>query len=103
MSTYNTTNLGLVLPTPSTSEPFALSGSTGINTNFEKIDTAVGLRALTSSVTTVSNALTSETSARTSADTALDARLDTLEARPKVYVQATDPTTGMVAGDLRFW
>lgn len=103
MSTYSTTNLGLVLPTAGSSEPFALTGTPGINTNFEKIDTAVGLRATTSSVTTVSNALTSETSARTSADSALDARLDTLEGRPRVYVQAEDPASGMVAGDLRFW
>ena len=103
MSTYNTTNLGLVLPTPATSEPFALAGASGINTNFEKIDTAVGLRALTSSVTTVSNAVTAEATARGNADTALDGRLDVLEARPRVYVQATDPTSGMVSGDLRFW
>ena len=103
MGTTSTPNLNLVLPVPGSSEPFALSGSTGINTNFEKIDTAVGLRALTSSVTTVSNAVTTEASARTSADNALDARLDVLEARPKIYVQATDPTSGMVAGDLRFW
>jgi hypothetical protein len=103
MSTTSTTNLGLVLPVAGSSEPFALTGSTGINTNFEKIDTAVGLRALTSSVTTVSNNLTAEATTRGNADTALDARLDTLEARPRVYVQATDPSSGMVSGDLRFW
>ena len=103
MSTYNTTNLGLVLPTAGTSEPFALAGASGINTNFEKIDTAVGLRATTASVTTVSNAVTAEATTRGNADTALDGRLDVLEGRPKIYVQATDPTTGMVSGDLRFW
>jgi hypothetical protein len=103
MSTYNTTNLGLVLPTAGTSEPFALAGASGINTNFEKIDTAVALRATTASVTTVSNAVTAEATTRGNADTALSNRVTTLEGRPKIYVQATDPTTGMVSGDLRFW
>jgi hypothetical protein len=100
MSTYNTPNLAINLPTPGSSEPFSVAG---INADFEKIDTWAATVATSASVTTVTNNLNTEITNRTNADTALDGRLDVLEARPKVYVQATDPTTGMVTGDLRFW
>lgn len=91
MSTYNTPNLGLNLPTPGSSEPFSVAG---VNADFEAIDTWAG---------GIEDSITAETSARTSADTSLDGRLDVLEGRPRIWVQAADPTTGMVSGDLRFW
>ena len=94
MSTTSTPNLGLALPVPGTSEPFELGGEKGINTNFTKIDTAAGVATA---------AIAAEAVTRAAADVALDGRLDVLEARPKVYVQAADPTSGMVSGDLRFW
>lgn len=100
MSTYNTPNLDLELPTPGSSEPFSVAG---INADFEAIDTWAGTVALAADVTTLDSALDTEVSARTSADTALDGRLDVLEARPRIYVQSTDPSSGMKSGDLRFW
>lgn len=100
MSTYNTPNLDLELPTPGSSEPFSVAG---INADFETIDTWAATVATSTEVTAVSDALDDEVTARTNADTALDGRLDTLEARPHIYVQSTDPTSGMVSGDLRFW
>jgi hypothetical protein len=100
MSTYNTPNLGLALPTPGSSEPFSVAG---INADFETIDTWAGSVPSGSDLEDVADDLAAEVTARTNADTALDGRLDTLEARPKLYVQATDPTSGMVSGDLRFW
>ena len=91
MASTTTPNLALNLPTPGTSEPFSVAT---INSNFTKVDTYAG---------TTTSAISTEVTNRTNADTALDGRLDVLEARPRVYVQATDPTSGMVAGDLRFW
>jgi hypothetical protein len=102
MANTTTPNLALSLPTPGTSEPFSVSA---VNTNFTKIDTYAGTTttAISTEVTNRTNAVSAEATARTNADNALDARLDVLEARPKIYVQATDPVSGMVAGDLRFW
>lgn len=91
MSTYNTPNLGISLPTPGTSEPFSVSG---INADFETIDTWAG---------GIEDDIASEASTRAAADTALDGRIDTLEAGPTIFVQSSDPTSGMVTGDLRFW
>lgn len=100
MSTYNTPNLGMSLPTPGTSEPFSVAG---INADFETIDTWSATVATSADLSDLSDALDAEVTARTNADTALDGRLDTLEAGPTIYVQSTDPTSGMVTGDLRFW
>lgn len=100
MSTYNTPNLGITLPTPGTSEPFSVAG---INADFETIDTWSATVATSTELDAVAADLADEVTARTSADTALDGRLDVLEAGPTIFVQSTDPTTGMVTGDLRFW
>lgn len=91
MSTYSTPNLNIHLPVPGQSEPFRVAG---FNAMLETIDTWAG---------GIEDDIAAETSTRASADTALDARLDVLEARPHIFVQSTDPTSGMVAGDLRFW
>lgn len=100
MSTYNTPNLDLELPTPGTSEPFSVAG---INADFETIDTWSATVATSADVTAVAGDLADEVTARTNADTALDGRLDALEAGPTIFVQSTDPSSGMVTGDLRFW
>lgn len=100
MASTTTPNLALNLPTPGTSEPFSVAT---VNSNFTKVDTFAGTAATSASVTTVANNLSTEITNRTNGDTALDGRLDILEGRPKLYVQATDPTSGMVSGDLRFW
>ena len=102
MANTTTPNLALALPTPGTSEPFSVSG---VNTNFTKIDTFAGTTtaAITTEATARTNADTAEATTRGNADTALSNRVTTLEGRPKIYVQATDPSSGMVNGDLRFW
>lgn len=100
MSTYNTPNLGIVLPTPGSSEPFSVSG---LNADFETIDTWAGGVPSAADLAVVAGDVVLEAEARAAEDVLLDGRLDVLEARPHVFVQDADPVSGMVAGDLRFW
>lgn len=100
MSTYSTPNLNIDLPVPGQSEPFRVAG---FNAMLETIDTWAATVATSADVTAVADDLADEVTARASADTALDGRLDTLEAGPTIFVQSTDPSSGMVSGDLRFW
>lgn len=109
-----TTTTRLALTKPASSDPVDIAV---LNANSDKIDLAVGAKRVTSSTrpstpfdgqmifeTDTNKFLVWDATAVTWKDSVVETANNALKVGGhQVFVQATDPTSGMVAGDVRFY